>query len=271
MLFNPSMGEACLARRGNPAVLPAPGALAIDAWQLETPFPFERPHVLRGDAAQRIDGLLARVARGRGALDVAIGEGLATLARGDRALRLGYSGMGDYARERLGIAGRTAQAMARLARELRERPLLRSAVRSGEVTARKAQAVLPLARGQAEEEWVERARTTTVRALEAAVRATRGGDPEDAESDWERIWIPLAPEAREKLDEAMALAGKVLGAASPEWQRLEAICQAFLGAHPAEAVDDGAEVPHAPVVEWLESAKEALEAESRLWAYLEAL
>jgi hypothetical protein len=56
------------------------------------------------------------------------------------------------------MAGRTAQAMARLALELLTRPLLHEAVRRGEVNARKAQAVLPLARGQDEERWVARAR-----------------------------------------------------------------------------------------------------------------
>ncbi len=92
------------------------GALAHAAWQLEPPPPHEKKSVLRPEAAHLIDSLLARVARGRGALDVAIGAALARLSERDRALRLGYSGIGDYARERLGMAGRTAQAMARLAR-----------------------------------------------------------------------------------------------------------------------------------------------------------
>jgi hypothetical protein len=48
--------------------------------------------------------------------------------------------LADYARERLGIAGSTALAMAQLARELRERPILREAVRRGEVTARRCAA-----------------------------------------------------------------------------------------------------------------------------------
>ncbi len=250
--------------------------------------PHERRSVLRAEAAERVDGLLARVARGRGALEVAMGEALAALAEGDRTLRLGYSGIGDYARERLGIAGRTAQAMARLARELRARPILREAVRRGEVSARKAQAVLPLARGEAEEEWVARARGETVRALEAAVRAAgtlQGADPAAGrgptngagagpvdDEEWERICVPLPPEGRAKLDEAMALAGKLLGAAAPRWQRLEAICQEFIGANPGdEALCDDEEALHGPVADWLEAAKEGLEAETEIWAALEAV
>ena len=69
----------------------------------------------------------------------------------------------------------------------------------------------------------------------------------------------------------MALAGKILGAASPGWQRLEAICQEYLGAHPAEMPADGAcpGVLHFPMAQWLESAKEALEEETERWAFLE--
>jgi hypothetical protein len=47
----------------------------------------------------------------------------------------------DYAREILDVEERTAQAMAQLSRGLRSRPLLRAAVRSGEVTVRSALAV----------------------------------------------------------------------------------------------------------------------------------
>ncbi len=74
------------------------------------PAPHEIPHIDRDEASLLIDGLLSRVARSHGALDVAIGERLAVLAAGDRVLRLGYSSIGDYALERLGIAFGTAKA-----------------------------------------------------------------------------------------------------------------------------------------------------------------
>ena len=113
-------------------------AIAAEAWALELPFSGRRG--LRcHEAAVRVDQLLTRVARGRGALDIAIGEALLALRIGDRALQLGYCGIGDYAREQLGIAASTAHKMARLARGLRDRPLLRDAVWTGEVTARQAE------------------------------------------------------------------------------------------------------------------------------------
>ena len=156
-------------------------ALAAEAWTLEPVPANERAWLLRDEAAALLDGLLVRVARGRGALDVALGEWLCALGVGDRVLRLGFSGLGDYARERLGIAGSTAQKLARLARELRDRPHLRFAVHSGEVSARKAETVLPVARGDEEEVWVARARVETVRSLAAAVKASRGVEPEAVE------------------------------------------------------------------------------------------
>jgi 5-methylcytosine-specific restriction endonuclease McrA len=193
------------------------------------------------------------------------------------------------------VAGRTAQAMARLARELRTRPLLREAVRRGEVTARKAQAVLPAARGEAEERWVARARTETVRALEAAVR--RGDDELGAEAEgagaqagpgtprcpriagavdehWERLSVALSSEERATVDEAMALAGKILGPTAPAWQRLEAICQEFLAAHPAELSSDEVATDsmlHGRIEGWLEAAKRALEEDSEQWKWLERI
>jgi 5-methylcytosine-specific restriction endonuclease McrA len=243
-------------------------ALASEAWVLEPPPPHERKGVLRDEAALLIDGLLTRVARGHGALEVALGRGLASLAEGDGALRLGFSCIGDYARERLGIAAGTAQKLARLARELRDRPLLAEAVRRGEVSARRAETVLPVARGEGEERWVALARTETVRALAAAVRAESAARPDDDEQ-WERVSVQLTPEGRAKVDEAMALAGKLLGATAPKWQRLEVMCEEFLGAHPVEASpDEESGVLSGPVADWVEAARAGLEEEYGRWAFL---
>jgi hypothetical protein len=157
--------------------------------------------------------------------------------------------------------------MARLARELRSRPLLRDAVLRGEVSARKAQAVLPMATGEAEAEWVARARGETVRALEKAARerAPREGDDES----WQRIEVTLTPEQRAVVDEALALAGKVLRGNPPKWKRVEALCQEYLGAHPAEPRAD--ERPAHPSGPSLADEKELLEAEFERWTWLDAM
>jgi hypothetical protein len=278
-------------------------ALAREAWTLEPPLPHERKGILRDEAALLLDRLLTSVARGHGALEVCIGRGLAALEVGDRALRLGYAGVGDYAREVLGIEGSTAQKLARLARALRDRPLLAEAVRRGEVSARKAETIAPVARGEAEAAWVERARKETVRTLAAAVRAERNrelalppgssrgqgervtepglapgqvhceppGEPLSEEEPWERVCVDMTPESRARLDEAMALAAKTLGATSPQWQRLEAICEEFLGAHPVEGPSDASDeagVWRGPVADRVDAIRAWLEAEFGPWPFL---
>ena len=213
---------------------PALRRLSEEAWLLEVNADHRRG-LLRGEAAELVDGLLARVARGRGALDVAIGEGLEALSVGDRSLRRGYCCVGDFAREKLGIAARTAQAMAQLARELRQLPLLREAVRRGEVSASKARALVRVAFGENEAWWVERARSETVRGLAAAVRGEREDEAEEA---WERICVPLPEGSWPEIDEALVLAGKVAGTMPPRHQCLEALAQEYLGESPEEG--DGA-------------------------------
>ncbi len=228
---------------------------------LEVLPPSQRRSVLRDEAAFLLDGLLVRVARGRGALDVALCEGLGALAAGDRLLRLGWSGVGDYARERLGVAARTGQVMARLGRMLLDRPLLRAGVRSGEVSLRAAQEVAPVAVGEDEAAWVERARALTVRALVAALReagcgreasgdvaGAAGTEASGSAEPWQRVALEVTPAAREALEDALDLAGRVLGEAAPKWQRLEAVAQDYLGVHGADEPDD--EVVAATLASW---------------------
>jgi hypothetical protein len=153
------------------------------------------------------------------------------MAVGNRTLTFGHVSLGDYARERLGINARTAQKQAKLARDLRERPALRDAVWSGEVSPCKARIVMPVARGEAEPGWVERARTDTARALAAAVKTLTGKAVEEEEEPWELLSIPVPPEACPMVDEAMKAAGKQVGHTAPRWDRLNAIFQEFLGAY----------------------------------------
>lgn len=255
-----------------PASLATPPAWLVEECRvLEPPPADERRHVLREEAALLLDRLLVRVARGHGAIDVAIGETLAALSVGDRILRLGYSSVGDYARERVGIAPRTAQARIRLARGLRERPLLRSAVLGGEITTRKAESILPRAAGSHEAAWLERARSETVRALEVAARAEAAAtNGEDDDEPWDRIEAVLPPDGRAVVDRALALAGDLLGANSPRWRRIEALCEEYLGAHPVEPREDDHAID--PVARFEAAAiQEALEVEMDCWRWLDAL
>ena len=156
---------------------------------------------------------------------------------GDRLIRLGFSCLATTPGRSSGSQERTAQNMAHLSRELGKRPLLRAAVRAGKVRVRKAQTVLPVAVGDAEAEWVELARTLSVRTLEDLVRATRAS-PGEEEEEWTRFRVGLSPEERAVLDEALAVAGKVIGQGATRAQRLEAMAQEYIGEHPVEAGDD---------------------------------
>jgi HNH endonuclease len=238
-------------------------ALSNAAALLDWPLPRERDEATCHEAARALDALLVRVARGRGALDLAVGEGLEVMATGGRVLELGCSGIGDYARERLGIAASTAQKMVRFARRLRDRPLLRAAVRKGEVTPRAAEAVLSKACGEDEAAWVERARHQTVRALKAAVK---GGAEEDDEK-WHRTRARLSPEQRTVVDEAMDLARKALCATAPKWELVGAMAEEYLGANPPP--EGSAADPFPAAREEIDSLKEWLETESAQWAFLD--
>src|SRR4051812_38641255 len=262
-----SMAEAALH-------LPDPleahlAALANAAAILEWPLPRERDEANCHELARLVDALLVRVARGRGALDIAIGEALDILGTGARVCCLGHSGIGDYARERLGIAASTAQKMARSARKLRGRPLLRAAVRAGDVPIRAAEAVIPVAHGENEAAWVELARHMSVRALLAAVKggASEGGAlaGDDDEERWIRTRAELTPEQRPIVDKAIDLARKALCATAPRCELIGGMCEEYLGAHGAPTSVTELPGPR----EELESIKEWLEKESVQWAFLD--
>src|SRR3954464_12094110 len=242
-------------------------ALANAASILDWPLPRERDEATSHELTRLVDALLVRVARGRGALDVAVGEALDLLGSRGPVSVLGPFGLGDYARERLGIAASTAQKMVRFARRLRERPLLRAAVRAGEVPVRAAEAILPRALREDEAAWVERARHQTVRALQAEVRSDGVAGPDDDDETWHRTRARMPPEQRALFDKAMALAREGLCATAPRWELARGICEEYLGVHapPAGIPEDAFATPR----EELDAIKEWLETESENWAFLD--
>src|SRR5213082_1981348 len=159
------MGEACTELDARLE------AVANAAALLGSRLPRVRDPALGRWMAHAIDALLRNISSGHGALDVAIGEGLDALTVGRRAMDLSYSNIGDYAREELGINASTAVKMARLARRLRDRPLVKEAVPRGEEGVRKAETVAPVAMVDDEARWILRAKAETVRSLKAAVKA----------------------------------------------------------------------------------------------------
>jgi hypothetical protein len=228
--------------------------------------------------ADACEKLLAWASRARGGLDLALAEGLHALQQGERLAELGFH-LDDYGREVLDLGKRATESLALLGRELTTRPLLREALRSGEVRLRAAETVLKLAKGEAEAGWVERAATMTVRQLTKAVKQA-GVDPAAEEDDWLRLVALLRPLERELVDGAVELAGRLLQGTS-RLERLEAMAQEFLGEYPGDPEADatrklGPEFSSStalgPAFEALGRAKEVrhatLEAETDRWAML---
>ena len=235
-------------------LVPMEGALAIDAAvpeggafglrghgppRVELP-PFTAAELRAGfrqgaPEVEDCERILAWASRARGALDVAIAEGLAALCEGDRLAALGCH-LDDYALEVLDLGRRAALGLLRLGRGLRSRPLLRGALRTGRVRLRAAQTVLPVATGEAEAEWVDRAARLTVRELEREVRRA-GGGAGDEDEEWLRLDLRLDPDDRTLVDEALSLAGEALPGSS-RMERLEALAQEFLAEAGTDASED---------------------------------
>ena len=190
-------------------------AVANAAAQLGSRLPRVRDPATGRWMARGMDTLLRNLSVGYGALDVALGEGLDALTVGRRAMDLKYSNIGDYAREELGINASTAVKMARLARRLRERPLLREAVRRGELSARKAEIIAPVAVGDDEARWIIRGMAETVRSLKVTVKAP----PEPDEEEWVSLRAEVLPEKWPMLDEGLRLSGVVIGATATKMRR----------------------------------------------------
>jgi hypothetical protein len=245
-------------------------ALASAGSLLGWPLPRVRNEGERFALVRSIESLLVLVGRGHGAIDIAIGERLDAMSVGDRTLVFGHAGIGDYTREEHGMNASTAQKKVRFSRELRSRPLLRAAVRAGEVTMRQAEAVLPLARGDEEALWVERARNHgTVRGLAEAVKGASGGGTEEEDEELVCVRIRLPAEIRPLVEEAEELAGKIVGAASPRWVRAQAVCDEYNGFFDAPSDGGAADaLLAAPAAEFLDPAKEWLEKETEQWAFL---
>ncbi|HET9597742.1 MAG TPA: glycosyltransferase [Anaeromyxobacteraceae bacterium] len=240
-----------------PIDLEPPSAAAVDA-------------VFRGSEpeADAYERALASAARAQGALEVKIAEGLAALRHGDRLARLGCH-LDDYAREVLDVGKRAAETLAAMGAGLRTRPLLREALRSGRVRLRAAQTVLPIAVGEAEAEWVQRAAICTVRELEVAVRRARSGE-QQPDDDWLRFGVRLEDDERLVVDAALELAGEVMPGAS-RMERLEAVAQEVLGSLPGDPDTPRALGPAFRPFDERERARRAvLEGETERWAILAA-
>jgi len=196
---------------------PPTGPLTVSATR-----PSSSP-VLVPDVAAR----LARLAAARGPLRRALARIAGRLVETGAMERLTYARLGDYARERLGLSPRKLQELARVDRVLAELPSLDASLRGNLLPWCKVRMIARIATPETVDDWIERARAISTRALEAAVReAARGTalEPELAAEDPDRQrWIRLrcSPKVRAKWSVVRELAECAAGQRLGDGEALE--------------------------------------------------
>ncbi|MDJ0864515.1 MAG: HNH endonuclease signature motif containing protein [Myxococcota bacterium] len=194
---------------------------------------------LRGRDA---DARLLELEAVRRAARPVLGELAAALVERKLYETLGYRGLGDYAREHLGVGPRTVREWARVWRGLRELPLLRDAVLSGEISWAVARLIVGLATPDTQAACLATVRGRTVRSVEALVRAVREAEAKtagaDASAPRQRVAVRLRCTRREWVlwQAARELARRVAGEGLPAWR-----CAEQVAAEAASALGSAAE------------------------------
>jgi hypothetical protein len=130
-------------------------------------------HVERDLAACEIDRWLRVLGRQEALCRSALGRLAAVFLRQRAQHRLGFSRIGDYTRERLGISARELQTAARVVMALATLPRLASAFDAGELSWTQVRILVTVATPATEARWLEVARGRTVRTLEALAAEAR--------------------------------------------------------------------------------------------------
>jgi hypothetical protein len=201
---------------------------------------------LRGRDA---DARLRELGAARAAARPVLGALAAELVEKQASDALGYRSLGDYCRERLGLGSRAVRDWARVAKGLRELPLLREALRRGELSWSVVERVIGVVSPETEAACLETVRGRTLRAVEAIVRGVRQAEAEAAasaaaagalaagdasaqaaeadgeEGEEERVAVRLActPQVAGFWAVAVEYARRVAGEEIPVWQCAERI------------------------------------------------
>jgi hypothetical protein len=148
---------------------------AVPEGYLDIPFRCTRRRILRFESGLALDSHLRRLSRLSGAVDRAVALRLGRLRGRAAYVRLGYARFVDYARERVGLAPRTAQELARLGEALPDLPLLDQRLREGRISWTAAVQVERVAGAEDTARWVSLAESLPVRELRQRVKETLQG------------------------------------------------------------------------------------------------
>ncbi len=217
-------------------VRPRAAAAAVDDRALQS----ERARFAAG-----VDVELRLACRSEMAMRRELGCAARVLLRRRLYRRLGFVRLSDYARERLGISGRTLQAAAWLATRLDALPAVSRAYDRSELSWAQARALCATASAGDEEQWLEVARHHTVEELERLAKRARPRrdippDPEPAggEIDGEPVlrWRFVCPaRVRAVWRRAVELASRMAGQPLATWQASELIAAEGFSGRPAGA------------------------------------
>ncbi len=142
----------------------------------------ERAQFLDDEYALLIDQWLGRLARREHLCRQLLGRLARWFMRKKGHERLGFARLDDYARERLGLSGREVRSLAAVEGRLNGLRRVDAAFSAGELSWSKVRLLAAIATRSDEEEWLGRARTMSVRALQRAVREAREQGAERASS-----------------------------------------------------------------------------------------
>jgi len=149
--------------------------------------------------------------------------------------RIGFARPADYARERLGLAARQLQELARVDARFEALPVIEAAFVSGVLTWTKARLLCRIATPGDEARWVAFARTTTVRELSHQVRAVDETDEDGADAGpRETVEIRCTAAVQAQWWRARQLAQRVAGEALPPWACMEAVVAEVLSSLPLD-------------------------------------
>ncbi len=139
----------------------------------------------------------------------------------------GFSSIGDYAMELVGIKPRKAQYLVFIASRLEALPGIREAFDAGELPWTKAREIVSVATSETEAEWLDKARALSNRDLEKEVRRHDGR----GSGQFATLTISMPVEILDMWNDAYELAERLSGTELEKWQVLEPSLAEFLGTH----------------------------------------
>ncbi len=214
------------------------------------------------DASEPLETTLRALAASAGPLRRTLAAVAARIVETRAHERLGFARIGDYARERAGISGRQLHDLARVDRALRSLPVIDRALSRNEICWSKVRLVTRVATSDDESAWLARARGSTARALDGAVRralADGDGPPRPADpahesaddSPKQRLALRCTAADLRRWHRMRELAAKVAGHRIPECEAFEmVVAEAFAAIGPSVESDgrDPLESPSAPAI-----------------------